>query len=88
MDRSEAYTLLTKEMKKFADLAPDRFNDLREATVEMNCLGGSGILYRVEMAVEEIGGGRFAVVGKIHDNNTYRFSLLEERLEFEFGKRA
>lgn len=86
MDRSEAYTLLTNEMKRFADLATDRFNDLRTATIEMDCHGGSGILYRVEMAVEQIGSGRFAVVGKIHDNNTYRFSMLEERLEFEVGK--
>lgn len=88
MDRSEAYTLLTKEMKRLADLARDRLNDLREATIEMDCHGDSGVLYSVELAVEQIGSGRFAIIGKIHDNNTYHFSLLEERLEFEVGKGA
>ncbi len=86
MDRSEAYRLLTEEMNRLAGLEPDRLTALCETTTEIDRQGAGGTLYRLELVVERIAGERFVVVGKIHDNDTYRFSLLEERLEFEAGK--
>lgn len=85
MDRSEAYRLLTEEMNRLAGLETGRLTTLCDTTTEIDRRGVSGILYRVEMVGEQIADTRFAIVGKIHDNDTYRFSLLEERLEFDAG---
>ncbi len=86
MDRSEAYALLTEEMARLSRLAPDELKALGETSIEVDRQGAGGGSYRVEMTVEQTEGGRFVVLGRIHDNDTYRFSLLEERLEFEPGK--
>ena len=86
MQRVEAYTLLAEEMNKLAQLVSDKVPASRDSTVEVDRQGASGSFYHLEMLVEQIEGDRFAIVGKIHDNNSYRFSLLEERLEFKVGE--
>lgn len=85
MDRSEAYNLLSEEMNKLALLPPDQLTGLCDNTVEIDRNGPTGTLYRVEMDIEQTGDTQFAVIGWIHDNSAYRFSLLEERLEFDVG---
>ena len=83
MDRIEAYKLLTEQMRNLAQVAPHRDDDLMDAKTEIDVLGDSGIRYHVEMVVERISDQRFAVLGKIHDNNSYQFTLLEERMVFD-----
>lgn len=59
---------------------------LPETTIEIDRQGASGNSYHLEMAVEQIESERFVIIGKAHDNNSYSFSLLEERLEFEVSE--
>lgn len=82
MDRSEAYKLLCEEMEKLTQLFPDQLNNLQENDLEIDRLGHDGTRYSVILAVAPLGSDRFNIIGKIHDNNSYRFSILEERLEF------
>ncbi len=83
MDRIEAYELVTEEMKKLAQTAPKILQDFQSDPIEFDVLGASGILYRVELAVQGISDQRFAILGKIHDNSSHQFRLLEERMEFD-----
>ena len=86
MERPEAYILLTEEMNKLTELVPDQLEALRETMIEFDRRGASGNFYYLEMVVEQIASARFVIVGKIHDNDTHSFSLLEERLEFEVSE--
>jgi hypothetical protein len=88
MDRTEAYGLLSDEMKKLTRLSSAELMGLCEAAVERDLLGAGGRVYRAELVVERIAGARFVILGKIHDNDSYSFSLLEERLVFDAGRKA
>ena len=82
MDQAAAYKLLCEEMGKLAQLDPDQLNKLQESDLELSRQGPDGIRYSLILVVEPLGNDRFIVVGNIHDNSSYQFSLLEERLEF------
>ena len=84
MDRSEAYNVLAEEMTKLTQLRPDQLTALCENTVEIDRHGASSTLYSVELSVEQKASELFVIVGSIHDNSGYRFSLLKERLELDF----
>ena len=83
MDRIEAYKLLTEQMKNLAQAVPRPNRCLLDAETEFDVMGESGTRYHVEMVVEQVSDQRFAVRGKIHDNNSYQFTLMEERMEFD-----
>lgn len=86
MDRSEAYKLLAEEMFKLASLDSGQLKAMCENAVEIDRHGANGILYRVELRVQQKSSERFMVAGSIHDNSGYRFSLLEECLEFDVSE--
>lgn len=83
IDRKEARQVLTEEMNNLAQLTPQPPDGLGVATVKIDVPGASGRQYYVEMVIQEISDERFAILGNIHSNNSYRFPLLEERLEFD-----
>ncbi len=83
IDRKEARDVLTQEMNTLARLTPQPPDGLGVATIKIDVPGASGRQYFVEMVIQEISGERFAILGNIHSNDSYRFPLLEERLEFE-----
>ena len=83
MDRSEAYNLLTDEMKKLTSLGPDQLISLCGKPLKIDRHGTDGTLYGLELNVEQNAIKRFVVVGSIHDHSGYRFSLLEERIEID-----
>ena len=57
-----------------------------DVVVEIDAIGDSGALYRLELVVERLADERFVISGKIHDNNPYNFALLEERIEFAIDR--
>jgi len=85
MDRIEAHELLIKEMNELVGRAQGRQAGLDDAPIAIELSGASGVLYTLELQTHPLSGEKFAISGKIHDNNTFQFSLLEERLEFEIG---
>jgi hypothetical protein len=88
MDRSEAYRLLMIEMQKLADLSVDQLAARCENGVEIDCRGTDGTLFIVSLSVVQQAAHRFVVKGSIHDNNSYRFSKLEEDLEIDFSSKG
>ena len=82
MDRIEAYKILTEQMKELAQALTRPNRGLLDAETEIDVLGKSGISYHVEMVVEQESDQRFAILGKIHDNNSYQFTVMEERMGF------
>ncbi|MGR3515273.1 MAG: hypothetical protein ACU0GG_21120 [Paracoccaceae bacterium] len=79
MDRIEAYRLLTREMELLeAKAASSALHDDYSVSKE---LGGEvdGVLYTIDLRVERDTNGSRTLFGSIHDNNSAKFSMLEER---------
>ena len=79
MDRVEAYRILAHRMERFeADAASDAMSDdfsLSEQVSEEV----EGVLYTIDLRIERDANGSLTLLGSIHDNNTAKFDLLEER---------
>lgn len=79
MDRMEAYQLLSDRMAKFeSEVALGEFSDNFSLSEEVS--GKSeGVFYTIDLRLEQGKRGSISVHGSIHDNNTAKFTLLEER---------
>ena len=78
MNRQEAYELLTRELAELRELGPEGAQTLLGDSGQMVLRSASGTEYVAEFKVE----GR-SIHGRVHDRNSVRFSLLEERADFE-----
>jgi|GEM_PF-5314245 len=79
MDRVEAYQLLSDRMARFeAQVAPDEFSENFSLSEEVSGKA-EGVVYTVDLRLEQSNSGSLSVHGSIHDNNTAKFNLLEER---------
>ena len=86
MDRVQAYRLLVDEMANLAQRVREARTVPKSSSISADVAGDGGALYRVELMVEAISDARFAVSGTIHDHNTHRFTLLEERIVFDLDR--
>ncbi|WP_095589455.1 hypothetical protein [Actibacterium ureilyticum] len=83
MDRVEAYKLLVEKMHALAEQIDREPETLNEDLVEHVAEGRNHQSYTIEIRIERSREGALALLGSIHDNNTNKFSLLEERLELD-----
>lgn len=83
IDRKEARECLIEEITNLARLAPRPLGGAVEASTKAEFKGPSGFDYFVAMVFERITDERFVVIGKIYSNDSYRFPVLEERLELD-----
>ncbi len=88
MDRIEAYKLLTEAMQKAADQVRSGELPASDAKLKSRTTAATGTDYQLELKVQRLSGQRLAIEGTIHDNSPVRFSLLEERLEFNLDCNA
>ena len=77
MNRQEAYELLSLELAELRELGPEGARTLLGDSGEIVLRSASGTEYVAEFRVE----GE-SIHGLIHDRNSVRFSLLEEKLDF------
>lgn len=85
MDRVEAYSLLSERLERIG--SSDAHNQLSESfsySEDVNGKVGS-VLYTINIRVERCADGTRVLLGSIHDNNTAKFSLLEERKSLGSG---
>lgn len=85
MDRVEAYSLLTERLERIG--SSDAHNQLSESFSYSEDVNGKvgGVLYTINMRVERYADSTLVLLGSIHDNNTAKFNLLEERKSLRAG---
>lgn len=77
MNRSEAYKYLTDRMNAACVSGDEYLRDNVDRMLEYDCRGDSGKLYTIQLRIVSEPDG-YRVSGKVHDNSTLTFSVLEE----------
>jgi hypothetical protein len=83
IDRDEARALLIGEINTLAGLTPQPPTGLGVATVATEAMGAGGKTYFLRMSIEEISDTRFAISGTVYAEESRRFAVLKERLEYD-----
>ena len=83
MNRSEAYQLLINELESVSKSPVAFYNQHTETKYQSEKTSESGKLYSIEVCVSKTNLNKYIFKGNIHDNNTSKFTLLEESLEVE-----
>ena len=83
MNRSEAYQLLVSELESISENPVTFYNQHSETKYQSEKTSESGKLYSIEVCVSKINLNKYIFKGNIHDNNTSKFTLLEESIEVE-----
>ena len=78
MDRAEAYEILISEMEKVSETSLNSLESLVLKPVEIESISNSGKRYSISIAASKSNMNKFELKGSIHDNNTYKFQLVEE----------
>ena len=76
MDKKTAYSLLTKELNKLSAFSPKALKEKLSSPKEILLSGEDGKEYVAGFEINE----NF-LVGKIHDRNSFKFEILEERVK-------
>jgi len=82
MNRTEAYQLLITELESVSENPAVFYNQYSESKYQTDKTS-SGKFYSIEIQVSTEDINKYKFKGNIHDNNTSKFTLLEESLEVE-----
>ena len=80
MNKTEAYQLLITEIENISQDPFEFYEHYSETEYHINKSSKSGQLYSNEIQVDKKGNNKYIFKGNIHDNNTSKFTLLEESL--------
>ena len=82
MEKSEAYELLSLCLQDTLNEGEKFLERNLGITLNHEARGTSGKLYTIQLRVE-CDYSEYKILGKIHDNNTHRFSILEEEISLK-----
>ena len=85
MDRAEAYETLISEIEKVSETSMGELESMVMKPIENESTSSSGKRYSISISVTKIDANRFKLIGSIHDNNSYKFDLVEEKMEVNVG---
>ena len=83
MDRTEAYQILIAEMKSISNKPVEVLHGLVGKSLETESSSRSGRHYSLSIKISQKGDNTYLLEGNIHDNNSFKYELLEETLEIE-----
>jgi len=81
MNRNEAYNILCEELESVRNMGLQAAKDILSTSNEFTRKRGSGAVYCVAIKLEDT-----TLLGTIHDNNSFRFEMLEEAVYFNNTK--
>tara|TARA_R110000868_G_scaffold273797_1_gene533010 strand:- start:54 stop:308 length:255 start_codon:yes stop_codon:yes gene_type:complete len=80
MDRVEAYSILNSELNLFSGYSLEELEIMEGEEIETEITTNEGTMYSLSFKVEKSQNRVISVKGSIHDNNSFKFELLEESL--------
>jgi len=83
MDRAEAYQVLIAEMESISLKSPESLAGLAGKSLETEHFTESGKRYSMTIKIFKRGVQTYYLEGNIHDNNSFKYDLLEESLIIE-----
>jgi len=81
MNRNEAYKILCEELESVRSMGLQAAKDKLSSSNEFTRKGKSGVVYCVVIKVQDT-----TLSGTIHGNNSFRFEILEETVNFYRAK--
>ncbi len=83
MNKLEAYQALISEMKSIANGSTESLVKNLGAPIEIETSTKSGKHYSISILISQKNENAYLLEGNIHDNNSFKYELLEEKLEIE-----
>ena len=80
MNKSEAYNILINEMKGISCLNAKEIDEFVSKPIESKVPTDTGALYTVEIMITKSEKNKYIISGNIHNNNSFKYELLEETL--------
>ena len=82
MDKIEAYEILSERLNDIRNQGEMFLEKNLGTSLDFEERGASGKLYSIQISVEQ-DSSQYKILGKIHDNNTHSFSILEEEMSLD-----
>ncbi|MBT3013172.1 MAG: hypothetical protein KME41_15680 [Candidatus Thiodiazotropha sp. (ex Lucina pensylvanica)] len=81
MDRAEAYKMLIFEIEKASSKSQSFLESIATEPLEIESISDTGKRYSISISSVKTGSSSYEVAGNIHDNNSHKFELMEEKIE-------
>ena len=83
MDKVEAYKILIQELESIAKEPADSLVEFVGSSLETENVTQSGKHYSISVRVSQKNEKTFLLEGNIHDNDSFKYERLEEKIEVQ-----
>jgi hypothetical protein len=83
MNRVQAYKLLISEMELIAGKSVAELKEISGTSLHSDVSTENGTRYSISVDICSGGEGAYLLKGSIHDNSSFKYDLLEEKMQVE-----
>lgn len=83
MNKTEAYQILITEMTSIANRSTEYLVKNLDTAIEIETSSNSGKQYSIAIRISQKNENTYILEGNVHDNNSFKYELLEEKLKIE-----
>ncbi|WP_373033469.1 hypothetical protein [Sulfurovum sp.] len=80
VNRSQAYKLLITEIQYISQKSVEELCELSATSISTEKVTESGARYSISIKVTPKNEETYIIEGNIHDNNSFKYELLEEKI--------